>query len=44
MTTAQPIPTAAEKKQPNRQRRHVDRFRTDDAEHAELAARAAKPG
>jgi hypothetical protein len=28
------------KKRPKRQRRHVDHFRTDDAEHAELAARA----
>ena len=36
-------PVAA-KKQPKRQRRHVDHFRTDDDEHAELAARARDAG
>ena len=35
---------AAAKKQPKRQRRHVDHFRTDDDEHAELAARARDAG
>jgi hypothetical protein len=34
----------AVRKQPKRQRRHVDHFRTDDAEHAELAARAGAAG
>jgi hypothetical protein len=37
-----PLPT--EKKRPKRQRGHVDHFRTDAAEHAELAARAAAAG
>jgi hypothetical protein len=32
------------KKRPKRQRRHVDHFRTDDVEHAELAARAREAG
>src|SRR4051794_32994718 len=42
---AEPSTTApAAKKQPNRQRRHVDHFRTSDEEHAELAARAAAAG
>jgi hypothetical protein len=39
----EPTPAPA-KKQPNRQRRHVDHFRTDDEEHAELAARARDAG
>jgi hypothetical protein len=38
-----PPPDAA-KKRPKRQRGHVDHFRTDDAEHAELAARAREAG
>jgi hypothetical protein len=37
-------PPEIEKKRPKRQRRHVDHFRTDDAEHAELAARAREAG
>ena len=37
-------PVAPEKKRPKRQRRHVDHFRTDDAEHAELIARAQAAG
>lgn len=42
---AQLPPTdSAAKKQPNRQRRHVDHFRTTDEEHAELLARAAAAG
>jgi hypothetical protein len=32
------------KKRPKRQRGHVDHFRTDDTEHAELAARAREAG
>jgi hypothetical protein len=39
-----PPPAMPEKKQPKRQRRHVDHFRTDDAEHAELLARAGEAG
>jgi hypothetical protein len=39
-----PDQSQPEKKQPKRQRRHVDHFRTDDAEHAELAARAKATG
>jgi hypothetical protein len=35
---ASPQPVARRK--PNRRRRHVERFRTDDAEHAELERRA----
>jgi len=35
---------AAPKKPPKRQRRHVDHFRTTDAEHAELSARATAAG
>jgi hypothetical protein len=39
------LPTApAAKKQPNRQRSNVERFRTDDAEHAELVALAHDSG
>ena len=39
------LPTdAPPKKPPKRQRRHVDHFRTDDEEHAELAARAQAAG
>ncbi len=33
-----------EAKKPRRQRAHVDHFRTDDAEHAELAIRARDAG
>jgi hypothetical protein len=44
MTTAAPLPIAAEKKQPNRQRHHVERFRTDDDEHVALAASARDSG
>jgi hypothetical protein len=33
-------PAEPERKQPRRKRSHVDHFRTDDDEHAELAARA----
>ena len=42
--TVQPVPTAAEKKQPNRQRQHVERFRTDDEEHAAITALARDSG
>jgi hypothetical protein len=38
------LPPEIRKKRPKRQRRHVDHFRTDDAEHAELAARAREAG
>jgi hypothetical protein len=31
-------------KKPNRQRRHIEHFRTDDAEHIELASRAQAAG
>jgi hypothetical protein len=31
-------------RKPKRQRRHVEQFRTDDAEHAELVARARDAG
>lgn len=34
----------AARKKPNRRRRHVERFRTDDAEHAELERRAGDTG
>jgi hypothetical protein len=36
---SQPMP-----KKPKRQRQHLEHFRTDDAEHAELAARARDTG
>lgn len=39
-----PEPPQTEKKKPKRQRRHVERFRTDDAEHAEIARRANNAG
>jgi hypothetical protein len=38
------LPPAAEKQPPRRKRSHVDHFRTDDDEHAELAARARDAG
>ena len=34
----------AARKKPNRRRRHVERFRTDDEEHAELERRARDAG
>jgi hypothetical protein len=34
----------AARKSPNRRRRHVERFRTDDGEHAELERRAREAG
>jgi hypothetical protein len=42
----QPVPLTlpVARKKPNRRRRHVERFRTDDAEHAELERRARDAG
>jgi hypothetical protein len=37
-------PQSVVRKRPNRRRRHVERFRTDDAEHAELERRARDAG
>jgi len=37
-------PEISYSKRPKRQRQHVDHFRTDDDEHAELAARARDAG
>ena len=37
-------PEPAARKKPNRRRRHVERFRTDDDEHAELERRARDAG
>src|SRR5580704_11821106 len=39
-----PAAAPAEKKRPKRNRGHVDHFRTNDEEHAELAARAQAAG
>jgi hypothetical protein len=39
-----PLPAAAEKKRPKRQRAHVEQFRTDDDEHAVLAGKAHDAG
>jgi hypothetical protein len=39
-----PAAAPAEKKRPKRRRRHVERFRTDDDEHAELERRARDAG
>lgn len=39
-----PPPGPAKKEPPRRKRSHVDHFRTDDDEHAELAARARDAG
>ena len=41
-TVAQPEPPA--RKQPRRQRRHIERFRTDDAERAALHERVRESG
>ena len=38
------LPTGPAKEPPKRRRRNVDHFRTDDEEHAELAARARDAG
>src|SRR3954454_14178795 len=43
-TAISPPPDAAVKKQPNRQRSHVERFRTDDDEHAALHMLAHSSG